>query len=99
MQTIVIKIGTTLLTSRHGFDGTVVENLVKEIASLKAERDLNILVVSSGAIGCGMHTLKLSERPKVLPLKQATAAIGQARLMHFYQVLFESHGNGLHTAQ
>ncbi len=99
MQTIVIKIGTTLLTGARGFDGPVVEGLVKEIAALKHERDLNVLIVSSGAIGCGMDTLKLAERPKVLPLKQATAAIGQARLMHFYQVLFETYGDGLHTAQ
>ncbi|NUM54688.1 MAG: glutamate 5-kinase [Candidatus Hydrogenedentes bacterium] len=99
MQTVVIKVGTTLLTGERGFDGQIVEGLVKEIATLKKERDLNVLIVSSGAIGCGMHTLKLTERPKVLPLKQATAAIGQARLMHFYQVLFESYGNGLQTAQ
>ena len=98
-QTLVIKIGTTLLTGERGFDGQVVERLVKEIAALKRERALNILVVSSGAIGCGMDSLKLTERPKVLPLKQAAAAIGQARLMHFYQVLFETYGNGLQTAQ
>ncbi|MCC6797097.1 MAG: glutamate 5-kinase [Candidatus Hydrogenedentes bacterium] len=99
MQTIVIKIGTTLLAGARGFDGAVVEGLVKEVAVLKNERDINVLLVSSGAIGCGMDTLKLTERPKVLPLKQATAAIGQARLMHFYQVLFETYGEGLHTAQ
>lgn len=99
IHTVVIKIGTTLLTGERGFDGRIVENLVKEIAAIKRERDLNALIVSSGAIGCGMHSLKLTERPKVLPLKQAAAAIGQARLMHFYQVLFESYGDGLQTAQ
>ncbi|HRK36639.1 MAG TPA: glutamate 5-kinase, partial [Candidatus Hydrogenedentes bacterium] len=99
MKTVVIKIGTTLLTGPKGFDGSVVETLVKELAALKRERNLDILIVSSGAIGCGMNTLGLTERPKVLPLKQATAAVGQARLMHFYQVLFETYGDGLHTAQ
>lgn len=98
-NTLVIKIGTTLLTGEHGFDGRVVEGLVAEIAALKRERNLNVLIVSSGAIGCGMHSLHLAERPKVLPLKQAVAAIGQARLMHFYQVSFEKSGDGLHTAQ
>lgn len=98
-RAVVIKIGTTLLTGPKGFDGQVVERLVRELSALKRERDLNLLIVSSGAIGCGMTTLKLGERPKVLPLKQATAAVGQARLMHFYQVLFQTYGNGLHTAQ
>ncbi|MDZ4859543.1 MAG: glutamate 5-kinase [Candidatus Hydrogenedentes bacterium] len=99
MKTLVIKIGTTLLTGKQGFDGRVVEGLVKELAALKRERNLDILIVSSGAIGCGMNRLGLKERPKLLPLKQATAAVGQAQLMHFYQVLFETYGDGLHTAQ
>ena len=99
IQTLVIKIGTTLLSGPEGFNGQILEQLVKEIAALKQERDINILVVSSGAIGCGMNALRMKERPKVLPLKQATAAIGQAKLMHFYETLFRLYGNGLCTAQ
>ncbi len=99
IKTLVIKIGTTLLSGPTGFNGCVLEQLVKEIAALKQERAINILVVSSGAIGCGMNALGMKERPKVLPLKQATAAIGQAKLMHFYETLFRLYGNGLCTAQ
>ena len=99
VRTLVVKIGTTLLTTDTGFDGRILEQIVKELALLKRERELNILIVSSGAIGCGMDVLKLTNRPKVLPLKQATAAVGQARLMHYYEVLFQTYGEGLHTAQ
>lgn len=99
VKTIVVKIGTSLLTGPTGFDGRILEELVKELCTLKSERDLNVLVVSSGAIGCGMTTLGLKERPKLLPLKQATAAVGQANLMHYYETLFRTYGEGIRSAQ
>jgi len=99
VNTLVVKVGTTLLSGPNGFDGRIVEELVKEIVSLKRERGMRILIVSSGALGCGMAALQMKKRPKVLPLKQAVAAVGQSRLMHFYEVLFETHGDGLKAAQ
>jgi len=99
VKTIVVKIGTSLLTGPKGFDGQVLEEIVKELCALKSERDLNILVVSSGAIGCGMTMLGLKERPKPLPLKQAAAAVGQANLMHYYETLFRTYGEGIWPAQ
>jgi glutamate 5-kinase len=98
-KTLVIKIGTSLLTGERGFDGRVLENVVKELAQLKRERDVNILIVSSGAVGCGMGVLGLKAKPLLLPVKQATAAVGQSRLMHYYEVLFETYGDGLKVAQ
>ena len=99
VKTLVLKIGTSLLTGEEGFDGSVLEEIVKEVARIKHERGLNILIVSSGAIGCGMAMLGLKERPSLLPMKQATAAVGQARLMHYYETLFQRLGQGLRTAQ
>lgn len=99
IKTLVIKIGTALLTGEQGFDGRVMEAVVKQLAELKRERDLNILVVTSGAVGCGMNVLGLKEKPKLLPMKQAAAAVGQSRLMHYYETLFETYGNGLKVAQ
>jgi glutamate 5-kinase len=99
IKTLVVKIGTTLLTGVRPFDGVLLEDIVKDLAQLKQERDLSILIVSSGAIGCGMNALGLTERPKSLPLKQATAAVGQAKLMHYYETLFQTYGKGLKTAQ
>lgn len=98
-RTLVVKVGTSLLSGPHGFDGRIVEGVVKELCELKRTRGLNIMLVSSGAIGCGMDVLGLTERPKVLPLKQATAAVGQSRLMHYYETLFQTYGNGLRAAQ
>lgn len=99
IKTLVVKIGTTLLSDERGFDGTVMERIVQELCLLKAERELNLLIVSSGAMGCGMDRLGMTERPTLLRMKQATAAVGQARLMHFYEALFQTYGDGLKTAQ
>ncbi len=99
VRTLVVKIGTSLLSGEQGFDGRIVEEIVKDLGALKHERGLNILMVSSGAIGCGMDILAMKQRPRLLPLKQAVAAVGQSRLMHYYETLFQVYGNGLKTAQ
>ena len=99
IKRLVVKIGTNLLTGKQGFEGYALENMVKEICALKKEHTMDILIVSSGAVGCGMEALSLSKRPVVLPDKQAVAAVGQARLMHYYETLFRTYGEGLTTAQ
>ncbi|MCK5863239.1 MAG: glutamate 5-kinase, partial [Candidatus Hydrogenedentes bacterium] len=99
VKRLVIKIGTNLLTGDHAFEGHALENMVKEICALKHEGEIDILIVSSGAVGCGMGILSLSKRPAVLPEKQAVAAVGQARLMHYYETLFRTYGEGLTSAQ
>jgi len=99
VRTLVVKIGTTLLSGAHGFDGRLLEDVVKDLVRLKRERDLNVLIVSSGAIGCGMDVLDIEDRPRLLPVKQAVAAVGQVTLMHYYETLFRTYGEGLRAAQ
>lgn len=99
IKRIVVKIGTNLLTGRSAFDGRVLEELVKEVCQLKHDHDTDIIIVTSGAVGCGMVVLGMTKRPCSLPEKQAVAAVGQARLMHYYETLFQAYGNGLTSAQ
>jgi glutamate 5-kinase len=99
IQTLVVKIGTSLLTGPNGFDGRVLDHTVQSLAALKRDQKLNIVIVSSGAMGCGMDALKMTQRPTLLPMKQAAAAVGQSRLMHYYETLFQHYGDGLKTAQ
>jgi len=99
LNTLIIKIGTSLLSGQRAFEGQVMEAVVKELCQLKEEHDLNILIVTSGAVGCGMNALGLKERPSTLSSKQAVAAVGQATLMHYYETLFLTYGENLHTAQ
>ena len=62
IKTLVVKLGTTLLAGEHGFEGLVLEEIVKDLAKVKRERAMNLLLVSSGAMGCGVASRKWSHR-------------------------------------
>ncbi|MFP4501856.1 MAG: glutamate 5-kinase [Candidatus Hydrogenedentota bacterium] len=99
LKTLVIKLGTQLLSGKQAFEGQVMEAVVQEIAAIKRGHALNVLLVSSGAVGCGMNALGIQQYPKSLPERQAVAAVGQATLMHYYETLLNTYGDGLRTAQ
>ena len=99
LKTVVVKIGTNLLGGGLPFKGLIMEAVVKELCLLKRNHQLNILIVSSGAVGCGMNALNITERPRGLPFTQAVAAVGQSTLVHYYETLFATYGEGLHAAQ
>jgi glutamate 5-kinase len=99
IKTLAIKIGTNLLSGEKAFERQVMERVVREVCRLKQAYDMNVLLVSSGAVGCGMNALGMTGRPATLPEIQAVAAVGQSTLMHHYETLFKTHGNGLRTAQ
>ena len=61
-----------------------------EIAALRS-KGIEVIVVSSGAVGLGMGALGLAKRPKEISKKQACAAIGQSRLMQTWQAGFARH--------
>ncbi len=85
---IVIKLGTGLLTKDAGIiDEHIVRGLVNQMCSLMDE-GREIILVSSGAIGAGFPFLDLTKRPTTLPLLQASASVGQAKLMRLYDNLF-----------
>lgn len=89
---IVIKIGSSSLTSLHGeISRRKLERLVDEVVQLKDE-GFEVLLVSSGAVAAGYRKLGCLERPSSLPEKQAAASIGQGLLMEAYSELFLSHG-------
>lgn len=91
-QRVVIKIGSSSLTSRHGeISQRKLEKLTTEIVNLK-DAGFDVVLVSSGAVAAGYRKLGCSERPRTLPEKQAAASIGQGLLMESYSKQFLSHG-------
>ena len=91
---IVVKIGSSSL--HHMETGelnlTKMERLVRELCELR-NQGKDVILVSSGAIAVGKKTLNLSPTDKEIPLKQACAAIGQARLMMIYERLFAEYNH------
>jgi glutamate 5-kinase len=90
---IVIKIGTGVLTRSQGvaLHHAMIARLTQSIADLN-EAGHRTIVVTSGAVGAGLMTFGLNERPTDTGMLQACAAAGQARLMHIYESHFSHFG-------
>ena len=91
---IVVKVGTSTLAHPTGrLNIQRMERLCKVLSDLK-NMGHEIILVSSGAIAMGFGKLNLRERPKDVPTKQASAAVGQCELMFAYDKFFgEYHQN------
>jgi glutamate 5-kinase len=89
---IVIKLGTGVLTSGIGeLDIARIETLCAQVNTLRS-RGIEVVIVSSGAVGLGMGKLSLTQRPKELATLQACAAVGQGILINTWQQCFDAHG-------
>lgn len=90
---IVVKVGTSTLAHPTGrLNIQRMEKLCKVLSDLK-NMGHEIILVSSGAIAMGFGKLNLSERPKDVPMKQASAAVGQCELMYIYDKLFTEYNH------
>jgi glutamate 5-kinase len=87
-RSVVVKIGTTALTTPSGvFDASRLATLADAIeARMKAGSD--VVIVSSGAIAAGIEPLRLTKRPTDLATKQAAASVGQVALINSWSTAF-----------
>ena len=86
----VVKLGTGILTDSNGhIDVLQIGQLAAQIVELRS-RGHEVLIVSSGAVGCGMSLLGLKKRPTVMAELQACAALGQPRLMSLWDAAFDN---------
>ena len=92
VKRIVVKVGTSTLTYDNGkLNLNRIEKLVRVLSDLK-NRGLEVILVSSGAIGVGVGKLGLNKKPSITMEKQAAAAIGQCELMYMYDKMFSEYG-------
>ncbi len=94
---LVVKVGSALVTNNGaGLDLAAIHEWARQIAELR-HNGKQVVLVSSGAIACGMQRLGWQKRPKAVHELQAAAAVGQMGLAQVYESAFSAHG--LHTAQ
>ena len=87
---IVVKAGTNVLTGGRGsLDLEVIGSLVGQLASVHSS-GAEVALVTSGAVAAGSHALSQNSARSDIPFRQALAAVGQGRLMHTYEQLFEA---------
>jgi glutamate 5-kinase len=88
---IVVKVGSGVLTQNHGLNSKAVKSISNQISSL-IDKGLEVILVSSGAMACGVKKIGLSKRPDEIPKRQAVAAVGQTGLMNEYENAFGKTG-------
>ena len=94
---LVVKVGSALITKNGtGIDHAAIQTWARQIAGLRAAGK-QVLLVSSGAIACGMQRLGWESRPHEVHELQACAAVGQMGLAQIYQEAFGQHR--VNTAQ
>ena len=92
VRRLVVKVGTNLLRGpREGLNQEFIASLARQISKLR-EGKIDVILVSSGAVGAGAFVLGYETPPAETALRQALAAIGQSRLMHHYEQEFARHG-------
>ncbi len=89
---IVLKFGSGTLTRARGsgLDLKQFARLSAEVAAL-VRQGHECVMVTSGAVAAGMSALALAERPGDLATAQASAAVGQSKLMRAYETAFSRY--------
>ena len=77
---VVIKIGSGVLTLNHGLNIDIIDTISSHISHMK-KHGIEVIIVSSGAIACGVKKIGFDKRPEGIPARQAAAAVGQAGLI------------------
>lgn len=85
----VLKVGSSLLAGEGGLTPRNAEHLAAFVRHAQAQ-GREVVIVSSGAVAAGRALLHAAPRPgAAMAERQALAALGQAKLMAFWQGFFE----------
>ncbi len=91
-RTVVVKLGSSVIADDDGtLRAPVLDRVVREVARRREAGD-HVVIVSSGAIACGLPLLNLPARPSRIEELQATSAVGQGRLYREWEERFTAAG-------
>jgi len=92
---IVIKLGSRVVTTAEGaVDEAQLSHLAGQVVEL-IRGGKQAVLVTSGAIRTGRHSLGIADQSLDLPARQATAAVGQIELMWRYREIFGAFGQAI----
>ncbi|MEM4246278.1 MAG: glutamate 5-kinase [Candidatus Bathyarchaeia archaeon] len=89
---VVVKIGTSVLTRPDGsLDKGYMAKVARQVWEL-SRQGVEVIIVSSGAVGSGVKELGLTSVPRDVPTKQGAAAVGQSILIETWRSVFKRYG-------
>lgn len=89
-EIIVVKIGSSVIAPKGKLDKALIPGLVRDILSVE-KKGYKVVIVSSGAIACGLNQLKLKKRPKDTHTLMAISSLGQIILMDIFNANFKKY--------
>lgn len=92
---VVLKLGSRTVTA--GGAELCADTLARVAASVTSATDVEVVIVSSGAVAAGFRVLGFDAPPMAVRDRQAAAAVGQTRLMSMWEAVFRDRGR--HVAQ
>jgi glutamate 5-kinase len=97
VKRVVVKIGSGVLASddKKGTNEETLRRFVADIVELEKDGRFEVVVVSSGAVMAGSRYLNLDQASLSIPMKQASAALGQVKLMNMYDTEFGKLGRSI----
>lgn len=88
---MVIKIGSSTLVNDEGrLDTAYLEGLAAQVNAVR-ERGWTPIIVTSGAVACGLEALGIDQRPSDTPSLQAAASVGTNILVSSYAHAFAAY--------
>jgi glutamate 5-kinase len=92
MPMVVVKLGSSIVADEAGEPRIdVLASLCDEVAERHRAGE-EIVIVTSGAIACGMRLMELPMRPTSMEELQAASAVGQGKLYRIYDELLQERG-------
>lgn len=92
MSVVVVKLGSSIVVDERGEARLgVLEGICDQLAQLYASGGQPV-IVTSGAIACGMGVRGIPLRPRAIEELQAASAVGQGRLYRVYDELLDRRG-------
>ena len=88
IKKIVVKVGTSTLTYENGKSNLRRMEKLAAVLSDIQNSGIQVVLVSSGAIGVGVQKMGLEERPEDNAGRQAASSVGQTELMFMYDKFF-----------
>jgi len=90
MKTIVVKLGSSVIAPEGILNPSRITRLVKDFLAVE-DKGYKVVLVSSGAIACGVNKLGHKRRPQDMHSLMALASLGQIMLMDLYAQKFKRY--------
>ncbi len=90
MRKVVVKLGSSVIAPKGKLKAPLINGIVKDVLKVEAE-GFKVIMVSSGAIACGLDILGHIKRPRDIHSLMAISSLGQIVLMDIFNAEFKKY--------